>query len=192
VPRPETELLVDAVLAPLRAQNTPLVVDLCAGSGALALAVADEVPDAQVIAVESASAALRWLAQNAEGTGVRVVVADVTDPGLLTELHGRAAVVLANPPYVPSGTKVDPEVLADPAEAVFAGPEGLAVLPAVIARAASLLSDGGVFAVEHDDSQGESVPALLTADGRWLEVSDHPDLTGRPRFTTARRFVATR
>jgi release factor glutamine methyltransferase len=192
VPRPETELLVDAVLPHLRAHDAPLVVDLCAGSGALAVAVADEVPDAQVIAVERSPAALRWLTQNVEGAGVEVIVADVTDPDTLTELHGRAAAVLANPPYVPSGTTVDPEVLADPAEAVFAGPDGLDVVPAVIARAASLLSDGGVFAVEHDDTQGESVPALLIADAHWREVTDHRDLTGRPRFTTARRFVAPR
>jgi release factor glutamine methyltransferase len=192
VPRPETELLVDAVLPHLRAHDAPLVVDLCAGSGALAVAVADEVPDARVIAVERAPAAARWLARNAEGTGVKVIVADVTDPDALTAYHGQASAVLANPPYVPAGTKVDPEVLADPAEAVFAGPAGLAVVPAVIAQAASLLSDGGVFAVEHDDTQGESVPALLSADGRWCEVTDHRDLTGRPRFTTASRFVATR
>jgi release factor glutamine methyltransferase len=192
VPRPETELLVDAVLPHLRAQHAPLVVDLCAGSGALALAVADEVPDAQVIAVEGVPAAARWLARNAEGTGVRVIVADVTDPEVLIDLYGTAAAVVANPPYVPSGTSVDPEVLSDPPDAVFAGPDGLAVVPAVIACAASLLTDGGVFAMEHDDTQGESVPALLAADGHWHDVADHRDLTGRPRFATARRFVATR
>ena len=190
VPRPETELLVDAVLPHLHALRVPLVVDLCAGTGALALAVADEVPDAEVVAVEGVPAAARWLTRNAEGTGVRVIVADVTDPETLRELHGRAAAVLANPPYVPSGAHVDPEVLADPADAVFAGPDGLDVVPAVIARAASLLSDGGVFAVEHDDSQAQAVPALLGADSRWRDIADHRDLSGRPRFATARRFLA--
>jgi release factor glutamine methyltransferase len=192
VPRPETELLVDTVLPHLHALRAPLVVDLCAGSGALALAVADEVPDAEVVAVERAPAAARWLTRNAEGTGVRVIVADVTDPEMLRELDGRAAAVLANPPYVPTGTHVDPEVLADPADAVFAGPDGLNVVPAVIARAASLLGDGGVFAVEHDDSQSQSVPALLGADSRWRDIADHRDLSGRPRFATARRFVTPR
>jgi release factor glutamine methyltransferase len=192
VPRPETELLVDAVLPHLHALHAPLVVDLCAGTGALALAVADEVPDAEVVAVEGVPAAARWLTRNAADTGVRVIVGDVTDPETLRELHGRAAAVLANPPYVPSGTQVDPEVLADPADAVFAGSDGLDLVPAVIARAASLLGGGGVLAVEHDDSQGESVPALLDADSRWRDIADHRDLSGRPRFATARRFVPPR
>jgi release factor glutamine methyltransferase len=82
---------------------------------------------------------------------------------------------------------VSPEVLADPAEAVFAGPDGLAVIPHVLARAADLLRPGGLLAVEHDDSHGEAVPALLAAAGCWREIADHPDLTGRPRFTTAVR-----
>jgi release factor glutamine methyltransferase len=189
VPRPETELLVDAVLPHLRALDAPLVVDLCAISPALALAVADELPGARVVAVERSPVAADWLFRNAEGTPVRVVVGDVADPAALREFHGRAAAVLANPPYVPAGTPVAPEVRADPSDAVFAGPDGLALMPAVVSCAAALLGDGGVFAVEHDDAQGESVPALIGADGRWCEVADHRDLGGRARFTTARRCV---
>ena len=187
VPRPETELLVDAALATLRTVARPVVVDLCAGSGALAVAVADEVHGARVIAVERDPAALAWLRRNADGTGVEVVGGDVADPGLLAELHGQVHVVLCNPPYVPAATAVDREVLADPPDAVFAGADGLGLMPAVIARAAELLSGGGVVAVEHDDTHGSALPGLLHADGRWVEIEDHLDLTGRPRYVTATR-----
>ena len=185
VPRPETELLVDAVLPALGQQ--PIVVDLCAGTGALALSVAHEISDARVYAVERSEPALAWLRKNA-GAAVTVVAGDVTDPALLAELARRVDAVLSNPPYVPLGADVAPEVHADPAEAVFGGADGLAVIPDVIARAAALLRPDGVLAVEHDDSHGEIVPALLRT-GAWRDVADHRDLTGRPRYTTATRTL---
>ena len=165
----------------------PLVVDLCAGSGALALAIADESPGARVVAVEQSPAAVRYLQGNAAGTAVQVVVGDIGDRQLLEHLHGSVDVVVSNPPYVPSATEVSAEVRADPAPAVFAGPAGLDLLPTVIARAGELLRPGGVLAVEHDDSHGQAVLELLRADGRFTESADHRDLSGRPRFATARR-----
>jgi release factor glutamine methyltransferase len=187
VPRPETELLVDAVLPTLRAATTPVAVDLCAGSGALALALADEVPTARVIAVELDPDAANWLTRNVRGTRVEVVGGDVADPELLAELAGRADAVVCNPPYVPAGTEVAAEVRFDPERAVFAGADGLALLPDVIARAADLLRPGGVLAVEHDDSHATAVPDLLLADGRWRDLADHRDLADRPRYATAVR-----
>ena len=187
VPRPETELLVDAVLPLLRPLEAPLVVDLCAGSGALGLAIADEVPGARVVAVEAAQSAARWLTGNVAGTSVRVLVGDVRDPELLQPLYGRVDAVLSNPPYVPLPTEVAPEVLADPREAVFAGSDGLDLMSTVASRAAALLRSGGVFACEHDDTHAESVPALLAQDGRWTGIVEHDDLSGRPRYVTARR-----
>jgi release factor glutamine methyltransferase len=187
VPRPETELLVDAVLPELAGRVETLVVDLCAGSGALALAVADESPAARVVAVEKSPAAARYLTSNAAGTRVQVVLGDIADPQLLRPLHGAVDVVVSNPPYVPSTTAVSPEVRADPADAVFAGAAGLELLPTVIARAAELLRDGGLLAVEHDDTHEHAVADLLRADGRFTELADHRDLSGRARFATARR-----
>ena len=187
VPRPETELLVDAVLPVLRASPHPIAVDLCAGSGALALAIADEVPSATVYAVERSPSALHWLRRNCAGSKVQVISADVGDASLLPELTGRVDAVLANPPYVGTGEDVDPEVRHDPADALFAGPDGLAVLPAVVSTARRLLRSGGVSAVEHGDQQGTAITALLSGDDRWRQVVDHRDLAGRPRYLTAER-----
>jgi len=187
VPRPETELLVDAVLPRLRAVAEPVAVDLCSGSGALALAVADEVPTARVIAVELDTDAANWLTRNARGTRVEVVVGDVTDPGVVRDLTGRVDAVVCNPPYVPDATEVSPEVRFDPKRAVFAGPDGLALMPDVIARAAELLRPGGVLALEHDDTHATVVADLLDTDDRWQDVLDRRDLTDRPRYVTAVR-----
>jgi release factor glutamine methyltransferase len=186
VPRPETELLAGWGIEHTAPGVT--VVDLCSGTGAIALAVADEAQPGRVVAVERSPAALDRLRRNAAGTRVEVVAADVTDPSILARLRGAVDVVLCNPPYVPDGTAVPPEVADhDPAEAVFGGPDGLAVIRPVIALAAVLLRPGGVAGIEHDDLHGERVPALLVADGRFTDVTDHPDLLGRPRYATARR-----
>lgn len=194
VPRPETELLAGWGIA--AAQPGSTVVDLCSGSGAVALAVAQEVPGARVFAVERAPAALAWLRRNAAAraeagdTPIRVIEGDAADPAVLAELDGAVDLVLCNPPYVPAGVDVPADVTDhDPAEAVFAGPDGLSVIRPVIARAAALLRPGGGFGVEHDDTHGEAVPALLRADGRFLDIVDHRDLAGRPRYATARRMA---
>lgn len=194
VPRPETELLAGWGIEAARAAGGGAVVDLCSGTGAIALAVAQEVPEAQVYAVERSPTALDWLRRNAverAGAGdtpVRVVAGDVTDPGLLGQLAERVDVVLCNPPYVPDATVVPPEVAEhDPAEAVFGGRDGLAVIRPVIERAAALLRPGGVLGIEHDDTHAQVVPDLLRASGQFTEVADHTDLSGRPRFAVARR-----
>jgi release factor glutamine methyltransferase len=189
IPRPETELLVDEALAYVGENpiDTPLVVDLCSGSGALAISVATELAGSRVIAVEHEADALPWLERNAAGTSVTVVAGDAADPDLLADLRGTVDIVLANPPYVPAAAIVDDEVRADPAAAVFGGDDGLALLPAVIARAAEWLRPGGLFAMEHEASQGEVAPELLRMDGRWQAIADHVDLAGRPRYVTATR-----
>jgi release factor glutamine methyltransferase len=191
VPRPETELLVDAVLPALAAisDRAPVVVDLCSGSGALAVSLAREAPRADVYAVERDPEALAWLHHNADDV-VIVAPGDVADPDLLTELTGRVDVVVSNPPYVPDGVAVSPEVRHDPPAAVFAGPDGLAVIPAVIGAAGRLLRGGGTVAIEHDDTHAAAVPDLLRADARWTDIGDHEDLAGRPRYVTATRRSA--
>jgi release factor glutamine methyltransferase len=194
IPRPETESLIEWALHAVAGVRAPLVVDLCTGSAAIALAIAAARPDARVIGVERSATALGWARRNvdthAAGGGARVELraGDVLDPGLLPDLEGRVDLVTANPPYVPSATALAPEVaLHDPAEAVFAGPDGLAVIRPLITVAAGLLRVGGVLAMEHDDGQGRSVPALLSGRRLFADVADHRDLAGRPRFVTARR-----
>ncbi len=193
VPRPETELLLEWGLGALKDVPDPLVVDLCTGSAALALALAHERPDATVHAVELDASALAWARRNADAradAGDRPVVlhqGDVADPALLADLEGRVDLLVCNPPYVPVGTEVPPEVGEhDPFGAVFAPGDGLAVIRHVVTAAARLLRPGGGFAMEHDDTQAESVPALLATRRVLTDVEDHQDLAGRPRFVTAR------
>ncbi|HEX2300048.1 MAG TPA: peptide chain release factor N(5)-glutamine methyltransferase, partial [Pseudonocardiaceae bacterium] len=194
IPRPETELLLVWGLSLLEQVTAPLVVDLCTGSGALALATARARPDAEVHAVEKDPGALSWARRNADAramagdTPITLHCADIADPELLTTLDGRADLVLCNPPYVPVGVTVAPEVARhDPAEAVFAGPDGLAVITDVVRTGTRLLREGGGIAIEHDDSHATAVARLLAARRVLTDVSDHCDLAGRPRFATARR-----
>ncbi|HEX3813641.1 MAG TPA: peptide chain release factor N(5)-glutamine methyltransferase [Mycobacteriales bacterium] len=186
VPRPETESLVEWGLEQLRGHERPVVVDLCAGSGAIALSVADELPGATVYAVEREADAYAWALRNAAGTDVRIVHADIA--GVLPELAGTVDLVLANPPYIPDGARIEREVAEhDPPAALWGGSDGLDTVRVVIATAARLLRSGGRVGIEHADLQGESVPALLRRVGGWHEVSDHRDLAERPRFATGTR-----
>lgn len=190
VPRPETEVLVDWAVASIaampRGPDHPVVVDLCAGSGAIALAVADESPAATVHAVEREAEALAWAERNNASRSIVLHAGDVAD--CLPELSGQVDLVLSNPPYVPDGARVEPEVADhDPAAALWGGPDGLDTVRVVARTAARLLRPGGHVGIEHADRQGESVPAVLRRMGGWDDVADHRDLTGRPRFTTAVR-----
>lgn len=193
VPRPETELLAQwASQQVARLPGEPVVVDLGSGSGALALEIAHQAPAARVYAVERSPAALVWLHRNAQARAaagdrpIEVVVADATAPATLDHLVDRVDVVVCNPPYVPEQVPVPPEVAQhDPPEAVFAGPDGLAVIRPVVATAAALLRAGGWFGMEHDDTHETVVPQLL--QDQFTEVIDHRDLADRPRFVTARR-----
>lgn len=190
VPRPETELLLEWGLHAIAQVPDPLVVDLCTGSGALALGVAACRPDAIVHAVEADPGALAWARRNVSDHGecVQLHAGDVRWPELLPGLQSDVDLVLSNPPYVPDGTPVPPEVaLFDPPGAVFGGPDGLEIIRAVVATAASLLRYGGALAIEHDDTHAAAVPALLRKRRVLTDVQEHADLNGRPRFATARR-----
>ncbi|MFL6089527.1 MAG: peptide chain release factor N(5)-glutamine methyltransferase [Aeromicrobium sp.] len=191
VPRPETELLAGwAIEAALAVAGSPVVVDLCTGSGAIALSVVHEVPAATVHAVELDEAALGWAARNLAGTGVDLRLGDAADA--FPDLDGTVDVVVANPPYIPldAWESVAPEARDhDPALALWSGDDGLDAIRAIEQTAWRLLKPGGVLGIEHADAQGESAPAVFTGakDGRWRDVRDNPDLAGRPRFVTTRR-----
>jgi len=186
-PRPETELLTGWAVAAATPLAHPVVVDLCTGSGAIAKSLAHEVPHARVHAVELDEPAYRWAERNLVGTGVDLRQGDFATA--FDDLAGTVDVVACNPPYVPleAWESVAPEARDhDPHLALFAGADGLDAIRVLAVRAAVLLRPGGVLGVEHADVQGESVPAVFSATGRWADVRDHHDLAGRARFTTAR------
>ncbi len=196
VPRPETELVaqqaVDEARRVVAAGATPVVVDLCCGTGAIALAVATEVPGSDVTAVDVAEAAVALTRENAAACGARLRVArgDATDGALLADLDGTVDVVVSNPPYIPPGAvPLDPEVRDhDPAPALYGGgPDGLTVPRGVVARATALLRDGGLFVMEHADAQGAGVRDAVARTGAFVQVTTLPDLTGRDRMVVARR-----
>lgn len=187
IPRPETEALLEWAMAqPL--SDEAVVVDLCTGSGALALALARHRPSARVIAVDDSPSALAYARRNVAGTAVEVVAADVTAPGLLPELDGAVDLIVANPPYIPDGVSLEPEVAEhDPAHALFGGPDGMAVIRAISALAKRWLRDSGRCAVEHDDTTSPQTVEAFAAAGGFAGVTARRDLTGRLRFVTAVR-----
>jgi len=197
VPRPETELLAGwAVEAARRsyddAGSWPVVVDLCTGSGAIAKAVKDEVPLAEVHACEVSAEAYAWAERNLAGTGVELREGDMATA--FDDLARTVDVVVCNPPYIPleAWESVAPEARDhDPELALYSGDDGLDAIRVLAERAALLLRPGGVLGCEHADEQGPAgraggAPGVLAATGRWREVRDHADLAGRPRYTTAR------
>jgi release factor glutamine methyltransferase len=187
VPRPETELLAGWAVDEAALLDAPVVVDLCTGSGAIAKAVADEVPAATVHAVELDESAYGWAQRNLAGTGIDLRHGDLATA--FDDLLGAVDVVTCNPPYIPleAWESVAPEARDhDPHLALFSGADGLDAIRVLERRAARLLRRGGVLGFEHADVQGGSAPAVLTASGRWTDVRDHLDLAGRARFTTAR------
>ncbi|BBY46344.1 peptide chain release factor N(5)-glutamine methyltransferase [Mycolicibacterium celeriflavum] len=187
IPRPETEALLEWALAQ-RFPNRPLIVDLCTGSGALALALSKNWPDARIIAVDDSAPALEYARRNLVDTGVEIVCADVTEPGLLPELEGSVDLLVANPPYIPDGAPLEPEVGEhDPAHALFGGPDGMRVIDAIAELGSSWLRTGGLSAVEHDDTTADRTVECFERTERFHDITARRDLAGRPRFVTARR-----
>ncbi|OBH69933.1 protein-(glutamine-N5) methyltransferase, release factor-specific [Mycobacterium mantenii] len=193
IPRPETEALLEWATAQQLASQ-PVIVDLCTGSGALAVALAHHRPAARILAIDNSDAALEYARRNVQGTAIELLRADVTElasePGLLAELDGRVDMVLANPPYVPDDAVLDHEVAQhDPHQAVFGGPDGLAVIAPLVRLAGRWLRPGGLIGVEHDDTTSAQTVELFDRTREFDDIRARRDLTGRPRFVTARRKV---
>lgn len=175
VPRPETEVLIDLALQ----EPFSSAIDLCTGSGAIALALATEA-HAAVIGVEADPQAFRWAQRNARGR-IRLLRADVCAPLDLP----RVELVTSNPPYIPDAmVPRDPEVARhDPRPALYGGQDGMRVIRCVVQRARELLVPGGRVLIEHGELQGEQVRSLMTG---FEDVRTHPDLTGRDRVSSGR------
>ena len=232
VPRPETEVMTGWAIDRLREMDVaePVVVDLGTGSGAIALAIAQEVPRARAHAVEADPIARGWTEKNvarvasaapytrgrvtlhsADFTGADFTWADFTGadftrsdltrsdltgahfarpgvaaPGALSELVGKADLVISNPPYIPLGATVPPEVGEyDPPAALWSGADGLDAIRAVERAARRLLRPGGMVAVEHGAPQGAAVYWVFCEEAGWRDTRNHKDLARRDRFVTA-------
>ena len=207
VPRPETEMIAQLAIDELNTVPDPIALDLCTGSGAIALAMANEVPEARVWAVEKSPDAHAWAGLNVATWGddrVTLLLGDVTDleaPALyaaqldggnaiqsvIAPLAGKVAVLASNPPYIPSAAvPVDPEVREhDPELALYSGHDGLDLIRVLSRVGLHLLAPGGLLVLEHTEQQGAAIRRLLERDG-WHAARTHPDLTGRERATTAR------
>ncbi len=185
IPRPETELLAGWAIAQV-VPTVSQVVELCAGSGAISLSIATEATPGAQWAVEVSRQAYDYLAANLSGSAVQPVLADMADA--LSHVDGTVDLVVANPPYVPTAAQLPVEVRHDPAQALFAGPDGLSACAVVARVAGRLLRPGGVVGCEHGEDQAVAVGRLFSGSG-LSDVASHPDLTGRPRFTTARKPI---
>lgn len=195
VPRPETESVVQLgidVLTQLRQERGEaaelVAVDLGTGSGAIAGAMATEVPGSTVYAVELSDDAFPWAAKNLAGTGVTLVHGDMRHA--FAELNGTVDVVVSNPPYIPAAAVPrDLEVrLHDPHMALYGGgADGMEMPTAAEATAARLLRPGGFFVMEHAEVQAPQMAGFFNSSGHWDNVRTHQDLTGRDRATSGIR-----
>ncbi len=196
VPRQETEVMTGWAIDQLAAMDVaePAVADLGTGSGAIALSIAQEVPRARVHAVEADPLARQWAERNIAScaavcphTRGRVTLHAADFATALTDLDGTVDLVVSNPPYIPVGSWLPPEVGEyDPATALWGGGEdGLDAVRVIEAVARRLLRPGGVLAVEHGAQQGPAVYWVFAEERGWRDARNHTDLAGRDRFVTA-------
>lgn len=185
IPRPETEIVAGAAIDRASRCDRPVVVELCAGSGAISKAIVDEVRGAMVIAVEKSEQACVYLRANLAHTCATVVCADMD--GSLTDMNNSVDVLVCNPPYVPLSDRdgLPDDVRGhDPAMALYGGPDGLELYPVLARTALRLLKPGGALVAEHGDDQGPQVCSIFEEYG-FVEIESHEDLTRRPRYVTA-------
>lgn len=194
IPRPETELLVDAALREIKrlnnqTQRTVSIVDLGTGSGAIAISIAWEAGQhnlpVTVVAVEKEAAAISWLQRNIQKSGcdIRVVESDVAEA-----LDGVTCdIVVANPPYIPESVELPSEVRREPMSALIGGKVGTELPQRFIDAAERILKPEGLFIMEHFETQSAELHQYLSRG--FSEIALHHDLTNRPRWTSARRKV---
>jgi release factor glutamine methyltransferase len=196
-PRPETEVMTGWAIDRLREMDAlePVVADLGTGSGAIALSIALEVPGARVHAVEADPIAAAYAERNVAAhasrepyAGSRVSLVRTDFATALADLDGTVDLVISNPPYIPLGATVPPEVGEyDPPSALWSGADGLDAIRAVRRVARRLLRTGGLAAVEHGAPQGDAVQRVFATDDDWRDMTQHKDLAGRDRFVTVVR-----
>ena len=200
VVRPETEVLaglaIDEAMSVVGSRGEARVVDLCAGSGAIGLAVATETTHTEVWAVEKEADPFALACRNRDLVGARSVHlerADATERATLSHLDAMVDVVVTNPPYVPTDEMpTQPEASADPHVALYGGSsDGTAIPVRIIRRARTLLRPGGTLLMEHSPSQDAALREAARSAG-FVDVETLPDLVGRSRFLRARAPRSTK
>ena len=185
IPRPETETLCELAIAYLRRFSSPAVLDVCTGSGAIAVTLAHECPGAQVTATDISAPALAVALKNAEQNGVslRLLEGDLFFPVAEERFH----CIVSNPPYIETSVckTLQAEVQQEPLLALDGGADGLAYYRRIAKEAASHLHPEGLLCLEIGDTQGDAVSALLFAEKRYKKITIHADLSGSPRVVCA-------
>jgi len=187
IPRPETEHLVEKVIALATSLHTPRIVDVGTGSGCIAVAIATKLPQARITAIDISPAALAVAEENAQrhGVAVRFLQGDLLAPAA----GERFDVVVSNPPYVPNADRASLSVEVrdfEPALALFAGDDGLEVYRSLIPAAFDALNPGGFVVLEIGYGQSPLIAELLARSG-FAQIEFIPDLQGIPRVACARR-----
>jgi len=189
IPRPETEQLVELAIDSIKKIEKPLVVDLCSGSGAIAISLATELEGSRVFSVELSEQAFEFLSNNYQKYGLDTKSAKNEDlANAFDELEAQVDLVISNPPYIPdSAVPVDLEVqLHEPSLALYGGEDGLDVIRRISDRALYLLKPSGLLLLEHADTQAQAISQLLLNQG-WQEVISSQDLAGKDRMISARK-----
>lgn len=185
IPRQETETLCELGLSHLLALPRPSALDLCTGSGAIAVTLKHACPSASVTGTDLSEDALGVAGSNAERN--RVSVRFLPGDLFLPVENERFDLILSNPPYIPSGEcgALQPEVLYEPRMALDGGPDGLSFYRRIVAEAPAHLTASGMLAMETGDGQARTVAELLCQSGRYREIRIHRDLYGHERVTSA-------
>ncbi|MDA8100819.1 MAG: peptide chain release factor N(5)-glutamine methyltransferase [Nitrospiraceae bacterium] len=192
IPRPETELIVETALRFLAGASTPVIADLCTGSGCIAVALATELPSARIFATDQSTAALAVAHRNASGNKggerIRFFEGDLFEPLKGLDSRGKFDVITANPPYIPAGelASLQPEVRDfEPEEALIAGPEGTEISRRILAEAPEYLKPGGTLIMEMGIGQARMLAAMANATGKYESVELLKDLAGIERVIRA-------
>ena len=184
IPRPETEILVEWILKNLPKDEKLRVADLGTGSGAIAIAIASERPNWQLVAIDNSKKALKVAKTNAERYHIRNINFHFSEWCQALEQKNNH-VIVSNPPYILDYEKHLQQLKYEPREALTGGPDGLSSIKTIIEEAKSYLTDDGWLLLEHGFDQSQKIIKLMQ-EANYHQIQDHTDLAGLPRMIVAR------
>jgi release factor glutamine methyltransferase len=190
IPRPDTEILVQAVLEEVRDIASPYILEIGTGSGAIAVSLVKENPAVHILAIDIDSTSLEIAQQNAEAAGVaQSIVCVQSDLFHNVELDRKFHVICSNPPYIPSGEihGLQPEIKDyEPTRALDGGYDGLDIIRGIAVQAKTYLKPGGALILEFGDGQEQALKAILSNEGGFSDTCILRDLAGNPRVAKGR------